>query len=85
MVRKNKKGIVSIAIWMDDSLLVSDDATLQVVTDLKKEGFNFKLEGTVEDYLSCEITFNKDKSVAWIHQSASCKSTIPQVWQDVEF
>ena len=27
-----------------------------------------KLEGTLEDYLSCEITFNKDKSVAWIHQ-----------------
>ena len=58
-----------IAIWVDNSLLVLDkEAILEVVSDLKKEGFNLKLEGTLEDYLSCEITFNKDKSVAWIHQ-----------------
>ena len=44
------------------------EVILQVVTHLKKEGFNLKLEGTLEDYLSCKITFNKDKSIAWIHQ-----------------
>ena len=69
MMRKNEKGIVYIAIWVDDSLLVGDkDAILEVVADLKKEGFNLKLEGTLEDYLSCEITFNKDESIAWVHQ-----------------
>ena len=44
------------------------EAILEVVSDLKKEGFNLNLEGTLEDYLSCEITFNKNESVAWIHQ-----------------
>ena len=69
MMRKNEKGVVYIAIWVDNSLFVRDkEAILEMVSDLKKEGFNLKLEGTLEAYLSYEITFNKDKSIAWIYQ-----------------
>ena len=39
-----------------------------MIEDLKQEHFNLKLEGTLEDYLSCEITFNDDETVGWIHQ-----------------
>ena len=67
--RRNKKGIVFIAIWVDDCLLVGHtEAILQAIEDLKSKGFNLKLEGTLDDYLSCEITFSKDKKRAWIHQ-----------------
>jgi len=35
---------------------------------LKKEGFDLTLDGSLDDYLSCEITFDRKKSMAWIHQ-----------------
>ena len=39
-----------------------------MITDLKKSGFTLKIEGNIEDYLSCEITFDETKSKGWIHQ-----------------
>ena len=57
MMRRNEKGMVYIAIWVDDSLLVGDkEAILEVVSDLKKEGFNLKLEGTTS--IDCSPNWN---------------------------
>ena len=68
-MRKNEKGTVCIAVWVDDSLLIGDsDAIEDAVKDLEAEGFKLKIEGTLEDCLSCEITFNEDETVGWIHQ-----------------
>ena len=68
-MRQNKKGTVYIAVWVDDSLLIGDsEAIEQAIKDLREEGFKLKIEGTLQDYLSCEITFNADETVGWIHQ-----------------
>ena len=69
MTRRNDKGICFIAIRVDDLLLVGDkEAIDQAIADLKGEDFKLKLEGTLDDYLSCEITMSPDKTCAWLHQ-----------------
>jgi hypothetical protein len=35
---------------------------------LKAHGFGLKIEGELDDYLSCEITFSNDNKMGWIHQ-----------------
>ena len=70
MTQQDKHGIVWIAIWVDDSCLIGNmtafDATIR---ELRKEGFNLKIKGSLDDYLSCEITILDDNSMGWIHQS----------------
>ena len=69
MMRKDKTGIVFIAIWVDDSLLIGNDKAIdQVISDLKKGGLTLKIEGELDDYLSCEISFSGDNKRGWIHQ-----------------
>ena len=51
MTKRDENGICFIAVWVDDSLLIGDEKAIQeTIKDLKKEGFNLKLEGTLEDY-----------------------------------
>ena len=67
MTRHSKDGVVFIAIWVDDSLLVGDmQAINQTIYDLRKKGYTLKVEGTLYDYLSCEITFDKEKNTGWL-------------------
>ena len=69
MVRRNGNGVVFIAIWVDDSLLIGHEAAIeQTINDLKAHGFGLKIEGELDDYLSCEITFSNDNKRGWIHQ-----------------
>lgn len=69
MTRKNKNGICFIAILVGGSLLVGHPKAIQqTIDDLKREGFDFRLDGSLDNYLSCEITFDKKKNVGWIHQ-----------------
>ena len=57
MTRHDKNGIVFTSIWVDDSLLVGNtEAVDATIEDLRKEGFVLKVEGALDDYLSCEIT-----------------------------
>jgi hypothetical protein len=35
---------------------------------LKTHGFTLKDDGTLMDYLSCEVSFAKNGKQAWIHQ-----------------
>jgi len=79
MMRKNQHGIVYIAIYVDDCLLLGDKKAIEkVVEDVKKEGLNVKIEESMGDYLSCNIKFNKDKTKAWLgqpHQLKKLEST----------
>jgi len=69
MTRHSKNGVVFIAIWVDDSLLVGNkNAIEETINDLKKEGFTLKVEGSLHDYLSCEIKIDKGRKMGWIHQ-----------------
>jgi hypothetical protein len=70
MVQRNNKGVCFIAIWVDDLLLIGhDDAIEQTIHNLKAHGFGLKIEGELDDYLSCKITFLKDNKMGWIHQA----------------
>ena len=67
--RRDENGVVFLAVWVDDSLLVGDRKAIdKAIQDLKNEGFTLKEDGTLDDYLSCEITMNEDMTVGWIHQ-----------------
>ena len=62
-------GICFIAIWVDDSLFVGHSIALQqTIYDLKREGFDSKLDGSLDDYLRCEISSDRKKNEGWIHQ-----------------
>ncbi len=67
--RQAKCGVVFIAIWVDDSLLAANNAAIEeTISGLGKEEFTLKVEGSLHDYLSCEIKVDKEKKVGWIHQ-----------------
>jgi len=69
MTRHSKEGLVFIAIWVDDSLLVGNEKAIdKTIEDLKSRGFTLKVEGTLQDYLSCEITLDRKNKIGWIHQ-----------------
>ena len=40
----------------------------ETISDLRKEGFTLKVEGSLHDYLSCEITIDRENKMGWIHQ-----------------
>ena len=40
----------------------------KTIDDLLKEFFDLKLDGSLDDYLSCEITLNQEDILGWIHQ-----------------
>ena len=67
--RRDENGVVFLAVWVDDSLLVGDSKAIdKAIQDLKDEGFVLKEDGSLDDYLSCEITMNEDKAIGWIYQ-----------------
>ena len=69
MMKEDSNGIVFIAIYVDDCLLVGDQAAIDATVEgLKKHGFKLKEDGSLLDYLSCEVTFAKNGKEGWIHQ-----------------
>jgi hypothetical protein len=69
MMKKTDKGIVYIAIYVDDCLMVGDKVTIKdVIAGLKSSGFKLKEDGSLQDYLSCEVALSKDKKQGRIHQ-----------------
>ena len=68
-IRRGRKGICFIAIWVDDSLLIGDEDEInEVIQDLRKHELSLKIGGSLEDYLSCEITMDHKRNIGWIHQ-----------------
>ncbi len=68
-VRKNEKGIVIIAIYMDENLLNMNKAAMdKTVKLLQNEGFNLKIEDNLKDCLSCSIHISKSGREAWLGQ-----------------
>ena len=83
--RQDKNGTVFIAIWVDDSLLIGDDSAIEAtIKDLRNAGFNLKIEGSLDDYLSCEISMNENNTKGWIHQPHLLKKLELKFGRDVE-
>ena len=69
LTRKSDKGVVHLAIYVDDNYCIGDpDAIKEVIELIKKAGFTVKVETDMTDYLSCNILFSKDKKKAWLGQ-----------------
>ncbi len=61
------KGVVLVAIYVDDNLIVGYPDDFEDTTEkLKKNGFVVKVEDDLRDYLSCEIRCNSDRTEAWL-------------------
>jgi hypothetical protein len=69
MTKNYEKGIVMIGLYVDDCYCIGHKGAIEdTIAQIKASGFNVKVEDTLEDYLSCNIVFNKDKTKAWLGQ-----------------
>ena len=61
-MRRCAKGIVFLALYVDDNLLVGHPVVIEdTIKKMRKKGLVLKVEGDLKDYLSREINFSKDK------------------------
>jgi len=68
-MKKYEKGLVYIALYVDDNLMVGHpEAIDDTIALLRAEGLNLKVEDDLHDYLSCEIKFSEDRKRAWLGQ-----------------
>jgi hypothetical protein len=69
MTRRCEKGIVYIALYVNDCYCVGHEEAIQdTITKIIAKGFDVKVEDDLTDYLSCNILFNKNKTKAWLRQ-----------------
>jgi hypothetical protein len=76
MTKQYKKGIVFIACYVDDCLCCGhEEAINESIEQIEKSGFILKVENKMTDYLSCNITYSKDKKQkAWLGQPPLIRS-----------
>ena len=68
-VKKNAKGVVYVALYADHNLMVGDaDAVDNAISARKDKSLVLKTMNGLQDFLSCKITFSKDKKKAWSGQ-----------------
>ena len=71
-VKKSLKGIVYIALYVDDNLMVSNvKAKDDTTSALKNSGLVLKVVKGLQDYFSCKIKFSKDMKKAWQNRPIS--------------
>ncbi len=69
MVKRDKGGIVFVGIYVDDCYFLGNPKLIDLtVKQLLDKGFSVKIEDNLNDYLSCNILFNKEKTKAWMGQ-----------------
>jgi hypothetical protein len=69
MYQETPYGICYIAMWVDDCLLVGKPKAIDMtINDIQSLKYTLKVEGSLRDYLSCEITLDKSTKTGWIHQ-----------------
>ena len=55
-VKKSTKGIVFVALYVDDNLMIDDKATIDdAILPFKNKGLVLKIMEGLQDYLSCKI------------------------------
>ena len=68
LVRRNELGLVIMGIYVDDIFMLGDKHAMKdAVKGLQKQ-FKIKINENINDYLSCELKFNEDKSNIWVGQ-----------------
>jgi hypothetical protein len=68
-IKHFNQGIVRIAIYVDDCMIIGDDLNIdEVIEELKGYNFGLKVEDHLTDYLSCRIITNFDNKTLFIMQ-----------------
>ena len=63
-VKRNAKGTVYVALYIDDNLMIGDKAVIDdAILLLKNKGLVLKVMEGLKDYLSCEVKISEDKNV----------------------
>ena len=69
---KKNKGSVLIAIYIDDTLWVGEQAAIDELKDELAKHFSTKEEGTIHEYIGCGIT-REGKSKLFMSQQVLLK------------
>jgi hypothetical protein len=76
LTRKDKYGLIHIAIYVDDILCCgTNEAIENLIQQLRKNDLTIKIDYDVSDYLSCETVASNDKRKIWLGQHDSFAST----------
>ena len=68
-VKRSMKGIVYVALYVDDNLMISNNATIDdAILALKNKRLVLKIMEGLQYYLSCRIKISNDKKCAWLGQ-----------------
>ena len=68
-MKRGKKGTVFLCLYVDDNLLIGDQAAIDdAIKQMKQKGLILKVKDSLKDYLSCEINFSSDKKRGWLGQ-----------------
>jgi hypothetical protein len=68
-IKRSNSKIILIVIHVDDCYVVGEMNMMeQVIKDIEMNGLKLKVEYNTNDYLSCEILFNEEKTKAWLGQ-----------------
>jgi hypothetical protein len=69
MIKKCNLGLVYMVMYIDDCYCNGNEAAINdSIKGIVKNGLNVTVKDDLEDYLSCEITFNKTRTRAWLGQ-----------------
>ena len=64
LYQKSTKGIVYVALYIDDNLMISNNAMIDdTILALKHRGLVLKIVDELQGYLSCKSKFLKIKNV----------------------
>ena len=82
------KGLVYVALYIDDNLMVGDIVAIDdAIEVLKNKGLVLKIVEGLKEYLSCEIKFSNNKKCAWFGQPHLIKNlekkfsrVIQEIW-----
>ena len=69
MIRRCNLGMVYLAMYIDNCYCNGNGAAIDdSIKGIVKNGLNVTIKDDLEDYLSCEIRFNKARTKAWLGQ-----------------
>ena len=86
-VKKSAKGVVYIAVYLGDNLMVGNIAAIHdAIEALKSKGLVLKIMVELHFFLSCKIKISDDKKHAWLGQPHLIKNSENKFgWLDNEF
>jgi hypothetical protein len=75
--KQDKNGICYVVCYVDDNLCIGDEKAIRaVVEEIPKHGLAVTVTENMDDYLSCQVLMNKDKTKAWVGQPHMVKKII---------